>query len=95
MRTRTTVSTGTTQILPSQILPVRAAVAHDLDQGFHLLGSNHQVQANLGHQIDLVLGSPVDLGVTTLTGVAVSLGHGHPVDSEGAHEPALIGVRAG
>src|SRR6476660_3200776 len=41
------------------------------------------LNSNLGHEINLIFGAPVDLGVRLLAAIAYDLGDGHAVDSGG------------
>src|SRR6478735_10119505 len=42
----------------------------------------HDLEPDLGHQRDVVLRAPVDLGVTLLPAVTADLAHGHPGDAD-------------
>ena len=62
VRARTTVSTGVTQTFPSPIFPVRAAsTARRWSCPLSLV--YHDLHPDLGHEVDGVLRTPVDLGV--------------------------------
>ena len=73
---RTTWLTSVTKILPSPILPVRAAlmiastVGHD---DFHL---------HLGQEIDHVLGATIKFGVALLPAEALHFRHGEPGNAD-------------
>ena len=49
----------------------------------HLGVLDHDLEPDLGHELDLVLGPPVDLGVTALATEPLDLGQGQAVDPEG------------
>ena len=70
VRTRTTSSTGVTQTLPSPILPVRAASTMASTTLSASLVVDQDLDPDLGHEVDRVLGAPVDLGVAPLPAVA-------------------------
>src|SRR5664280_1789733 len=56
------------------------------DGGGHLLHPgvvDEDLEPDLRHELDLVLGSPVDLGVASLATEALGLGQGQAVDPEG------------
>ncbi len=40
------------------------------------------LDADLGHEVDGVLGAPVDLGVAPLAAESLDLGHGHTLHTE-------------
>jgi len=50
----------------------------------HILGDS-DIDPQLGHEINLIFGAPVDLGVALLAAIAYDLGDGHAVDP-GARE---------
>ena len=83
VRTRATSSTGTTQTLPSPIRPVCAALrmTSTTEVGVHVV--DEDLDADLRHEVDGVLRTAVDLGVTALAAVAVRLADRHALDAEG------------
>ena len=70
VRMRCTASTSVTQTLPSPILPVRALRDDGVDDGVHLVVVDEDLELHLGHEVDRVLGAPVDLGVAALAAEA-------------------------
>ena len=83
VRTRTTVSTGTTHTLPSPIFPV-AAVRTMASTTSSACGVVHEhLDPELGDEVHLVLRSPVHLGVAPLAAEALRLGERHALDPHG------------
>ena len=78
---RTGRSTSVTQTLPSPILSVRAAATMAsttrVDDGV----VDDDLELDLGHEVDLVLGAAVGLGVAALAAEAAHLGDGHADDA--------------
>ena len=64
------VSTGTTQTLPSPIVPVRAFVDDRLDDAVDVGVVDDDLEPHLRHEVDAVLGAPVHLGVAPLAAEA-------------------------
>ena len=56
--------------MPSPILPVRAVVDERLDDPVDIGVVDEDLDADLGHEGDLVLGAAVHLGVTALAAEA-------------------------
>ena len=77
------VSTGTTQTLPSPIRPVRAALTTTSMTSPASVVLDEHLDPHLGHEVDGVLGAPVDLGVAPLPAVAAGLGDRQALDAEG------------
>ena len=71
---RPTVSTGTTQYLPSPILPVRAFSTIAVDDLVDVAVLDDDLEADLRQVLDAVLGAAVHLGVTALATVTAHLG---------------------
>ena len=82
VRTRTTVSTGTDHTFRRPDLPGPRGPDDRVDDRVGLRVLDDDLDPDLGHQVDLVLGAPVDLGVPALTPVAAGLGDGQPVHTE-------------
>ena len=82
VRTRTTVSTGVDQTLPSPIRPVCALLTTTSMTSSASASSTRTSMPHLRHQVDGVLRAPVDLGVALLPAVAAGLGHGDAVHAE-------------
>jgi hypothetical protein len=107
VRMRTARSIAVTQICPSPILLVRAASAmvavilsapfggaehFDLDLGHEkILLVGVSIPPETMEEVDLVLGTPVGLGVPTLAAEALDLGDGHALHA-GALQGFLNGV---
>ena len=79
MRTRTTVSTGTDQTFPSPIRPVCAALTTTPIRSSASSSSTEDLDADLRHQVDLVLRAAVHLSVTPLPTVPARFGDGQAV----------------
>lgn len=67
----------------------------DLDELFGVLVLDEDLDADLGDQVDGVLGAPVDLGVAALPPVTAGLGDGEPLDSEGLEASLISSSRWG
>ena len=52
------------------------------DQFFNLVIGNHQLDLDLGDEVDLVLGTAVEFGVPFLPAETTNLADGHTVDAE-------------
>ena len=83
VRTRTTSSTGTVQILPSPIRPVWAALRMTSTTLSASMSSTRTSRRHLRHEVDGVLGAAVDLAVAPLAAVAAGLADRHARDAEG------------
>ena len=82
VRMRTTSMMSETKILPSPILPVRAAVWIASMAARQLVVGDHHLDLDLGQEVHDVLGAAVELGVALLAAVALGLEHGHALDAE-------------
>ncbi len=81
VRIRVTLSTADTQILPSPILPVRAALEMASTTSSATLGCRDDFQLDLGDVLDFVLGTAVDLRVASLAAEALDFGDRHAGDA--------------
>ena len=68
---------GTTQTLPSPILPVAADDDDGVDDGLGPVVLDQHLDPDLGDEVDRVLGAAVVLGVPLLAAEALRLGQGH------------------
>ena len=78
---RTTCSTAVTKILPSPILPVRAALTIASIARSTCVVGDDDLDLDLRQEIDDVLGAAIELGVTLLAAEALDLRHGEPGDA--------------
>ena len=79
---RTTCSTVVTKILPSPILPVRAALTMASIACSSMLVGDHHLDLHLGQEVDDVLGAAIELGVALLAAEALDLGDGEAGDAD-------------
>jgi hypothetical protein len=78
---RTTCSTVLTKILPSPILPVRAALTMaSMAPSTRRIG-NDDLDLHLGQEINHVLGPTIEFGVALLAAESLDLGHGQAGDA--------------
>ena len=82
VRMRMTSRTSETKILPSPILPVRAAPVMASSAAVELVVGDHHLDLDLGQEVDDVLGAAVELGLALLAAVALGLEHGHALDAQ-------------
>src|SRR4051812_18904031 len=64
-------------------LPGRRRLRDHVDHVRRVIVGDHDVEADLRHEVDPVLGSAVDLRVPLLTAVAADLADGQTLDTEG------------
>ena len=83
VRMRTSRSTSVTQTLPSPILPVAAAWTIVSTTVSTWASSTTRSMADLRHEVDLVLGASVGLGVAALAAEATDFRDGHAGDAGG------------
>ena len=86
---RITWSTLVTKILPSPILPVRAALTIASMRGRAVVG-NDDLDFHLGQEVDDVFGAAVELGVALLAAEALHLGHGQAGDADLGRAPRAL-----
>ena len=77
-----TFSTLVTKILPSPILPVRAALMIASTARSSSSSGDHDLDLDLGQEVDHVLRAPVQLGVPLLAPEPLHLGHGQTGDAD-------------
>ena len=71
-----------TKILPSPILPVRAALMMASIAGSTMVVGDHDFDLDLGQEIDHVFGAAIQLGVALLPAEALDFGHGQAGDAD-------------
>ena len=82
VRMRTTCSTAVTKILPSPILPVRAALTiASIARSTIAVGDDH-LDLDLRQEIDDVFGAAIELGMALLAAEALDLGDGEAGDAD-------------
>ena len=79
---RTTCSTAVTKILPSPILPVRAALTIASIARSTSVVAHDELDLDLGQEVDDVLGAAIQLGVALLAAEALDLGHRQARDAD-------------
>ena len=87
VRMRTTCSRSKTKILPSPILPVRAAFSiASITRSTQVVG-DRRLDLDLGQEVDDVLGAAVQLGVALLAAEALDLGDGDALHADRRRAP--------
>jgi hypothetical protein len=82
VRMRTTCSTGITKILPSPILPVRAALMMASTACSTTSPFDNDFDLDLGQEIHNVLGATIQLGVALLPAKSLHFGNGQAGDAD-------------
>ena len=82
VRIRMTCSASVTQILPSPILPVRAAFSIASITPCALVLGHEHLDLHLRHEVHLVLGAAVHLGVAALAPEPLDVGGGQAVHAD-------------